>query len=60
MSKIELQLTADQIDVILTALGEQPFVKVHELINEIRKQAIPQWQALNNVEVTGDLPQKGE
>lgn len=56
MSKIRLDLTADQIDAVLTALGEQPFVKVHELINTIRAQAVPQWQAMNGVEVTGDLP----
>ena len=44
MSHITLKLTADQIDVVLSALGDQPFVKVHELINQIRAQAVPQWE----------------
>lgn len=44
---IVLDLAPDQIDVILSALGEQPFIKVHELINVIRAQAVPQWQALH-------------
>lgn len=47
MNQIQLNLTADQIDTILGALGDQPYVKVSELINAIREQAIPQWQAMN-------------
>jgi|694.fasta_scaffold19111_11 hypothetical protein len=43
---IKLELTADEIDLILTALGDQPFVKVNDIINKIRVQAVPQWQAI--------------
>lgn len=52
MTKIELKLTADQVDSILGALGDQPYVKVSDLINVIREQAIPQWQAQNGVAVS--------
>jgi hypothetical protein len=47
---LKLELTADEVDVILTALGEQPFIKVHELINKVRVQAVPQWQAIQEAQ----------
>jgi len=37
-----LDLTIDQINVIMSALGNAPFVQVEGLINEIRKQVQPQ------------------
>jgi hypothetical protein len=43
---ITLKLKVDDIDTILTALGEMPFVKVSEVINKIRAQAVPQYEAL--------------
>jgi len=47
---IKLELTADETDVILSALGDQPYIKVHELINKIRVQAVPQWQAIQEAQ----------
>ena len=37
-----LDLTIDQINVIMSALGNAPFIQVEDLINEIRKQVQPQ------------------
>jgi len=39
---MQLDLTIDQINVIMAALGNAPFVQVEGLINEIRKQVQPQ------------------
>ena len=39
---MHLELTIDQINVIMSALGNAPFVQVEALINEIRKQVQPQ------------------
>ena len=39
---MQLDLTIDQINVIMQALGNAPFVQVEGLINEIRKQVQPQ------------------
>ena len=35
---MHLDLTLEQINVIMQALGNAPFVQVEALINEIRKQ----------------------
>ena len=39
---MNLDLTIDQINVIMQALGNAPFVQVEPLVNEIRKQVQPQ------------------
>lgn len=36
---ITLQLTTDEINLILESLGQQPFVKVYALIGKIQNQA---------------------
>jgi len=43
---IKLEFPVEQVDVILSALGNEPFVKVNDLIQSIRMQAVPQWQAI--------------
>jgi hypothetical protein len=43
---IKLEFPVEQVDLILSALGNEPFVKVNDLIQSIRAQAVPQWQAL--------------
>jgi hypothetical protein len=46
MSKaINLEFSVEEVDAILSALGNEPFIKVADLINKIRAQALPQWQA---------------
>jgi hypothetical protein len=44
MKPIELALTLEEINVILEALGQQPFVRVHQLIAKIQQQATAQLQ----------------
>ena len=39
MQKIHLELTLDEVNLILKALGQQPFVDVYELIGSINAQA---------------------
>lgn len=45
MNEIKLNLTVDEANLILDALGQQPFVKVFGLIQKIQQQAS---QQLNN------------
>ena len=40
-----LELTIDQINIIMQALGNAPYVQVAPVIAEIQKQAAPQVQA---------------
>ncbi len=42
MSKITLELPVEEINLILEALGNLPFVRVHEQISKIHQQAAPQ------------------
>lgn len=39
MTDIRLELTLDETNLILEALGKEPFVKVHGLISKVRQQA---------------------
>ena len=39
---MHLDLTIDQINLIMSALGNAPFIQVEGIINEIRKQVQPQ------------------
>ena len=43
-TKINLTLTLAQVNGIMQALGNMPFVQVVELINEVRSQASGQVQ----------------
>jgi hypothetical protein len=40
---IHLELTIDEINLILTALGQLPYVQVVGMMENIRKQAAGQW-----------------
>jgi|EndMetStandDraft_5_1072996.scaffolds.fasta_scaffold722458_2 hypothetical protein len=42
MKEIKLQLTLEEINQVLTALGNLPFIQVHELIGKIQTQASEQ------------------
>ena len=39
MSEITITLTIDETNLILEALGEIPFIRVHELIGKIQQEA---------------------
>ena len=51
MKEINLQLTIDEANLILEALGNLPFVKVYALIGKIQEQA---GQQLNAEKSPGD------
>ena len=39
---MNLELTIEQVNIIMQALGNAPFIQVEGIINEIRKQVQPQ------------------
>lgn len=45
MQNLTLNLTLDEVNKILEALGNLPFVQVHELIGTIQAQATAQLKA---------------
>lgn len=42
---IQLELTIDEVNLILAALGQLPYVQVVGMLENIRKQAEGQWAA---------------
>lgn len=45
MNKIKLDLTVDETNLILEALGQLPFVRVYTLIGRLQEQARAQVDA---------------
>ena len=39
MNPIQLQLTIEEVNQILAALGDQPYAKVYQIIQKIHQQA---------------------
>ncbi len=56
MENIALELTVEEANTILAALGQQPYIKVADLIQKIQSQAASQ---LENSKTT-DLPKKSK
>lgn len=52
MADITLNLSVDEINQILTVLGERPFVQVYSLVGKIQDQA----NAAVRLQATGDRP----
>jgi hypothetical protein len=50
MKEINLGLKIDEINLVLSALGNLPFIQVHELINKIQSQASLQLMPATNGE----------
>ena len=48
---INLELSVQEINLILQALGQAPYVQVAELVDKIKTQAVPQVEALPKEEV---------
>jgi len=48
MKELKLTLSLDEANLVLQALGQLPFVQVHELIGKIQMQSEPQLQNDNN------------
>ena len=56
MKEINLQITIEEANLILEALGNLPFVKVYALIGKIQEQA---GQQLNAEKLPGEANQAG-
>jgi hypothetical protein len=48
---INLELSVQEINLILQALGQAPYIQVAELVEKIKVQAVPQVEALPKEEV---------
>ena len=48
---IGLNLSVNEINLILQALGQAPYAQVAEIVEKIKAQAIPQVEALPKEEV---------
>ena len=51
--EIQLKLTLPQVNLLLEGLGEMPFKKVFNLINEIQQQAAQQINPPTNGQANG-------
>jgi hypothetical protein len=51
---IDLNLSVQEINLILQALGQAPYAQVAELVEKIKAQAIPQVEALPKEEVVAE------
>jgi hypothetical protein len=49
---INLELTVNEINMVLQALGQAPYAQVAELFEKIKVQAVPQVEALPREEVS--------
>ncbi|MBK8260449.1 MAG: hypothetical protein IPK80_03825 [Nannocystis sp.] len=58
MNKIDLQLSIDDTNLILEALGQLPFARVFQLIARIQEQARAQLSAAERAQAGG--PERGE
>jgi len=47
---ISLELSVNEINLILQALGQAPYTQVTDIIENIKVQAIPQVEALSKEE----------
>ena len=43
---INLELSVQEINLILQALGQAPYVQVADIIDKVKAQAVPQVEAL--------------
>jgi hypothetical protein len=50
---MKLELTLDEVNGIMMALGNMPYVQVESLIDKIRTQVIQQVQAEGKIPVEG-------
>ena len=52
---INLDLSVQEINLILQALGQAPYVQVADIIDKVRTQAAPQVEALPKEELAKDI-----
>lgn len=64
MEKLTIQVTVDEANVILAALGQQPYLKVADLIHKIQGQGAAQLengvtgQAAHNGTIANEITAK--
>jgi hypothetical protein len=51
---IHLELTVNEINLILAALSQAPYAQVADIIEKVKVQAIPQVEALPKEEVEAE------
>ncbi len=56
MAPLKFEFTIEETNLILEALGQMPFAKVHELIGRIQNQASDQLNGNNNSNPTQVSP----
>ncbi|HEY8459191.1 MAG TPA: hypothetical protein VIM99_02365 [Blastocatellia bacterium] len=44
MQTIKLNLTLEEVNLVLESLGHMPYVRVFQLISKLQQQAMPQLQ----------------
>lgn len=47
-NNVKIELPVNAWNIVMAALGQRPFVEVSELIAEMKKQAEPQIQKIQN------------
>ncbi len=57
---IDLNLSVDEVNVIMGALGRQPYDQVDGLIKKIRDQALPQLEAKTPIDHVPQFAQVAE
>ena len=50
MSTIQLNLTLEEVNVVLQALGQLPYAQISPLVEKVRQQAIPQVEKIQAAE----------
>jgi hypothetical protein len=55
---IKLDLTIDEVNVVLASLGKQAFEAVATVIQKIQQQAAPQVQEISEQQKTAALTEK--
>ena len=48
MEQVQLSLTLEEINQILGAIGQQPYVEIFRLINKIQEQVEPQVKSASD------------
>lgn len=50
MKKLTVALSVQELQTVLQALGNLPYIQVHELIGTLQQQATPQLQSTQEVQ----------
>lgn len=59
MEKLKIEITVEEANIVLAALGQQPYVKVADLIQKIQRQGADQLQK-GSPDVMPELKEKAK